>query len=125
MTLDLESVRNGDFEHLTCELDSAADDLGKGLVELFVQTVDKVTDFTGNTIVSEGGLTFDSFVEMLDRIEWSLDEDDELVKPSLMVHPDTAKKLPQGTPEQLQIIRDLEHRKHQELLARRRRRRLS
>ncbi|WP_022929176.1 hypothetical protein [Patulibacter americanus] len=125
MTLDLEAVRTANFEQLTLELDSAAEELGKGLVELFVDTIGKVTDFTGNTIKSKGGLTFESYVEMLERIEWSLDEDDQLVKPSLVVHPDTAKKFPQGTAEQLQTIRDLEDRKHRELLARRRRRRLS
>jgi hypothetical protein len=63
--------------------------------------------------------------EMLDKIEWTLDENDELSTPSIVMHPDTASKLPQPTPEQVKMIEKLKARKLEELLAKRRRRRLS
>jgi hypothetical protein len=62
---------------------------------------------------------------MLDKMEWQLDENDELSTPSIVMHPDTVSKLPQATPEQVKMIKELKARKLEELLARRRRRRLS
>ena len=63
---------------------------------------------------------------MLEKLEWSLDEDDQLVRPEIMMHPDAFKNLPsEPTPEEQAKLDELERRKHEELLARRRRRRLS
>lgn len=124
MTLDVQAVRRADLEQLPIGFDAAAEELGRSLIGLFVDTIGKVTDFTGNTIKSNG-LTFEAFYEALDQIEWSLDEDDELIKPTLAAHPETVKNMPTLTPEQEQMLRALEERKHQELLARRRHRRLS
>lgn len=125
MTADFEAIRIGDLEALAVEIDAAAEELGKEMVKLFIDSMDKVTEFTGNVIDVGGPLTFDHFYAMMDQIEWSLDDDDELVRPSLIAHPDTAKNLPNPTESQAAALRDLENRKRQELLARRRRRRLS
>ena len=62
---------------------------------------------------------------MLDKMEWKLDENDELSTPSIVMHPDTVPKLLQPTPDQVKMIEELKARKLEELLAKRRRRRLS
>ena len=84
-----------------------------------------MTTATGNTIDAGGAFTFEKFYEMLEMIEWTLDDDDELSHPSLVMHPEMADKLPEITPEQRARLDALKQRKHEELLARRRRRRLS
>lgn len=126
-TTHLEAVRDADFEALTVELDAAADELGKALVGMLIATLNKVTEKTGNVVQSGGsGFDFDALIEALDRIEWSLDENGELVMPQIVMHPDTAKMLPsEPTPEQQATLDELKQRKRDELLARRRTRRLS
>lgn len=124
---DRADVVNGNFEALLLQLDSASGELGEKLMAMFVKTVTAVTDSTGNVVKAEGGeFTFETFYEALDQMEWSLDENDELVMPSLVMHPETIKKLPtEQTPEQKTAMDDLKRRKREELLAQRRRRRLS
>jgi hypothetical protein len=129
VTADLNAVRDGDYEKLHVELDKAADSMAEQLVGYFVESLDKVTEGTGN-VVDVGGrpLSFELIHEMLDKIEFSVDENDELVMPSLVMHPDQAERLqdlPPLTPEQQQQLDELKERKREEALARRRRRRLS
>jgi hypothetical protein len=129
VTMDLKAVRAGDTDALFAELDSASEERAKGLVGLFVQTMHAVTEGTGN-VADAGGqaLGFDVIYDMLERIDFSVDANDELVMPSLFVHPDTAAKLqalPPLTPDQESKLAELKERKREEALARRRRRRLS
>jgi hypothetical protein len=127
MRWDRGDVEAGNFEALLLVLDSASNDLGEKLIAQFVKTLSSVTESTGNILHAEGEkFSFEMFVEMLEQIEWSLDDDDELSMPSLLMHPDQAKNLPSGaTPEQQATLEDLKRRKKEELLAKRRRRRLS
>ena len=138
-TLDLESERvgfeigweredaiSGNFDALLLQLDSASQELAKKLVEILFKTLGAVTESTGNVINAEGSPpTFELIYEMLDKIEYTLDEDDELEMPSLIMHPEMIKKLPKPTPDQEAAIEELKQRKREELLAKRRRRRLS
>jgi hypothetical protein len=128
VTADLKAVRAGDFAVLHGELDKAADRLAEGLVGFFVEGISKVTEGTGN-VVDAGGqkLSFEVVYEMLEKVEFSVDENDELVMPSLLMHPDQAEKLHEHgplTPEQERRMAELKQRKREEALARRRRRRL-
>lgn len=129
MKLDIEEIRAGDPVALVVELDRASAELARELVGMVVITLDKITEATGNVVSSENGLLdFDSFYAALDGIDWSLDEDGELVLPSFVMHPDTAAKaaeLPPLTAEQQAKMDALEVRKREEILARRRHRRLS
>lgn len=127
MRWDRDDVLIGNFEALLLQLDSASNELGEKLIAKFVETVSSVTESTGNVIDAKGEkFSFEMFVEMLETIEWSLDDDDELVMPSLLMHPNQAKNLPsEATPEQRAIVDELKRRKKEELLAKRRRRRLS
>ena len=121
-----EDVRYGDFEALQVKLVEAAEGYAEQLSKLLYGSLDKVTTATGNTHDAEGGpLTFEMLYEMLDKIEWTLDENDELSTPSLVMHPDMVSKFSQPTPEQTQMIEELKARKLEELRAKRRRRRLS
>jgi hypothetical protein len=121
-----EDVRDGNFEALQVKLVEAAEGYAEQLAKMLYGSLDKVTTATGNTFDAGGRpLTFEMLYEMLDKIEWTLDENDELSTPSLVMHPDTASKLPQPTPEQVKMIEGLKARKLEELLAKRRRRRLS
>ncbi len=125
ITMDVQAVRGGDFGLFHAELDSAADELGKGLVRMVVRTVDQVTESTGNVVKGEGEFTFELFYEALDKMEWSLTPDGDLSIPTLVMHPDMVEKLPDLTPEQESALEALKRRKHRELLAGRRSRRLS
>ncbi len=124
--VNAEDVRRGNFEGLQVKLVEAADGYAEQLSKMLYGHLDKVTTATGNTFDAGGRpLTFEMVYEMLDKIEWTLDDDDELSTPSLVMHPDTAAKLPTVTPEQLKMVEELKARKLEELLAKRRRRRLS
>jgi hypothetical protein len=121
-----EDIRDGNFEALQVKLVEAADGYAEQLAKMLYGNLDKITTATGNTFDAGGRPpTFEMVYEMLDKIEWTLDENDELSTPSLVMHPDTASKLPQPTPEQVRMIEELKARKLEELLAKRRRRRLS
>lgn len=129
VTADLNAVRAGDFTVLHVEMDGAADRLAEGLVGFFVEGMNKVTEGTGN-VVDAGGqkVSFELIYEMLEKVEFSVDENDELVMPSLLMHPTQAEKLQElepPTPDQERRLAELKQRKREEALARRRRRRLS
>lgn len=120
----LSAIRAGDVAEFVTGLDAASEQLAEQLVRVLLSTVDKVVEGTGNVVDAGGSLTFESFYEMLDKIAWSLDDQGELSLPTLVLHPDTARKLPVLTQAQQEMIEALKQRKREELLARRRRRRL-
>lgn len=129
VTGDLNGVREGDFAVLLAEMDVASEQLAKGLVESVVENLNQLTEGTGN-VVDAGGrpFSFEMLYEMLEKMEFSVDENGELVMPSLVMHPDQAKRLqelPPLTPEQEHKMAELKERKKGEALARRRRRRIS
>jgi len=127
MGWDRDDVLAGNFEALLLQLDCASKALGEKLIARLVETLSSVTESTGNVVHAEGKkFSFEMLVEMLEKIAWSLDDDDELAMPSLLMHPDQTKNLPsEATPEQRAVLNDLMRRKKEELLAKRRRRRLS
>jgi hypothetical protein len=121
-----KDVRDGNFEALQMKLVDAAEEYATHLSKMLYGSLDKITTATGNTFDAGGHpLTFEMLYEMLDKIEWTLDENDALSTPTLVTNPDMASKLPQPTPEQVKMIEELKARKLEELLAKRRRRRLS
>lgn len=129
VTADLNAVRDGDYGQLYAALDEASDSMAEQLVGLFVETLNKVTEGTGN-VVDAGGkpLSFEVIYETLEKLEFSINGDDELVMPQIVMHPDQYEKvkdLAPPTPEQQRMLDELKERKLEEALARRRRRRLS
>jgi hypothetical protein len=129
VTSDLKAVRAGDYERLYEAMHESADSMAEQLVGYFVEGMGKVTEGTGN-VTDAGGrpFGFDVLYEGLEKLEFSVDENDELVMPSLVMHPTQAEKLrdlPPLTDEQQRKLDELKERKREEALARRRRRRLS
>lgn len=125
----MKAVRDGDYEQLYEAMFESADAMAEQLVGYFVESMGKVTEGTGN-VVDAGGrrFGFDVLYETLEKLEFSVDENDELVMPSLVMNPAEAKKLqdlPPLTDAQQQALDELKERKREEALARRRRRRLS
>jgi hypothetical protein len=129
VTSDLDAVRSGDYEQLYKAMFESADAMAEQLVGYFVETIGKVTEGTGNVIDAGGRpFGFDVFYETLEKLEFSIDENDELVMPQLVMNPTDAEKLrdlPPLTQEQQRMLDELKQRKREEALARRRRRRLS
>lgn len=129
VTSDLKAVRAGDYERLYEAMYESAGSMAEQLVGHFVESMGKVTEGTGN-VTDAGGrpFGFDVLYETLEKLEFSVDENDELVMPSLVIHPTQAEKLrdlPPLTDEQQRKLDELKERKREEALARRRRRRLS
>jgi len=129
VTSDLNAVRDGDYDRLYEAMFESADVMAEQLVGYFVESMGKVTEGTGN-VVDAGGrpFGFEVLYESLEKLEFSVDENDELVMPSLVMNPVDAEKLrdlPPLTDEQQRMLDHLKQRKREEALARRRRRRLS
>lgn len=122
-TMSLDAVREGDVETFVIELDKASAQVRDGYARGLFSALRSVTSATGNVTRANGPLTFEVMYEMLDRREWTLTEDDELSMPSFVGAPGTRSL--QLTPEQGARLAALHERKLRELLARRRRRRLS
>jgi len=129
VTSDLKAVRAGDYEQLYEAMYESADSMAEQLVGYFVEGMGKVTEGTGNVTDADGRpFGFDVLYETLEKLEFSVDENDELVMPSLVMHPTQAEKLRDLAPltdEQQRKLDELKERKREEALARRRRRRLS
>jgi hypothetical protein len=127
MSSSVDALRACDIDALTAAIDEGAEELGKALVGMFISTIDKVTEKMGNVVAAKGkSFDFETVIEALEKIEWTLYDNDELVLPQFVMHPDTAKNLPaEPTPEQAARLDELTQRKREELLARRRTRRLS
>jgi hypothetical protein len=126
--MDVNAVREGDLSNFLLQIGSAAEELAKAMVGGMVQTLDKVTEATGNVVKGSGEIDFDAIYAALEGLEWSIDDAGELVKPTMVMHPETAKKvmqLPELTEEQKEKLAALEARKREEARARRRTRRIS
>lgn len=129
VTFDLKAVRDGDYEQLYRAMFESAEAMAEQLVGYFVESMGKVTEGTGN-VVDAGGrpFGFEVLYEGLEKLDFSVDQNDELVMPSLVINPADAEKLrdlPPLTDEQQRMLDDLKERKREQTLARRRRRRLS
>lgn len=129
VTADLNSVRDGAYEQLHAEIYAGAESMAEQLVGFLVDGLNKVTEATGNSVNAGGKrLDHDVMYEVLEKMEFSLDKNDELVMPTLIMHPDQAEKLrdlPPPTEAQRRKMEELKVRKKEEALARRRSRRLS
>lgn len=124
-TTDLAAVRDGDASAYVTQVDLAADALKDAMLKHVFETLGKVTEATGNVVSAAGKPPFEAIYEMLDKIEWSLDDDDQLSFPTLVGGPGAIAKLGEVDAEQRRMLDELLRRKHEGLLARKRRRLLS
>jgi hypothetical protein len=124
-TTEVAAVRAGDAEAYAQQLDAAAEQLERSLMEHLFDTMRKLTAATGMVTDATGRPTFEAIYEMLDRKEWSLTEDDQLAMPTIVGGSAVRNLFSTLTEEQQGRLDDLLRRKYEELIARKRRRRLS
>jgi hypothetical protein len=124
-TLRRGPIRRGDLVALWLSIDDIAQQSAIGMAKGMFATLDTVTAATGNVFDAAGKSTYEAMLEMLETIEWSLTDDGQLSMPTMVVGPGFMEKLPPPTPEESARMEELQERKLNELLARRRRRRLS
>lgn len=125
LTMVVPAVRDGDIDALVIQLDSAAEQLREGMARTLFGALNVITNATGNVLEAKGPPTFESIYEGLEKMEWSLTDDDDLSMPTIVLSPEAMAALPPETDEQRALMEQLRQRKLRELLARRRRRRLS
>ena len=101
LTLSEDLIRGTDLVALADEMDAASAEYARQVVAHMLQTVSVVREATGNVVHSgDQPVSFEHIYAMLERIEFSLDENDELAMPSLVMHPDTVTRLEPATPDQ-------------------------
>lgn len=122
--LSRNDVIAGNIEALLLLIDSASEDLSKGLAERLFASLSTVTEATGNVVDAKDKSVYDAMIEMMETIELTLDDDGELSLPSLWMNPKTMENLPTPTPEQEARMEEIKKERLDELLARRRSRRL-
>ena len=126
ITTSLTAVRSADYDTFVVEVDRAAEKLRESLASGFIQDIGTITQATGNSVDAGGELTFETLYDLMEKMEWTLDDDGELSVPSLVTSPSMAEKLRAlETPETLAAMEELKARKYREALARRPSRRLS
>jgi hypothetical protein len=123
-SMSRNSAIRGDVEALLLLIDSLSEQLAKGLVESLFGSLNTVTEATGNVVDASGKPTIEAIIEALETIELGLTDDDELSFPTIVMSPSAMEKLPTPTPEQEARIEKLKKERLEELLARRRHRRL-
>jgi hypothetical protein len=123
-SMSRDSAIQGDVEALLLLADSLSEDLAKGLAESIFGSLNTVTEATGNVIDAAGKPTYEAIIEALETIELGLTDDGELSLPTIFMSPSAMEKLPPPTPEQEARVEKLKKERLEELLARRRHRRL-
>jgi hypothetical protein len=113
-----------DVETLLLLADSLSEGVAKGLAESLFGSLNTVTEATGNVVDAKGKSTYEAIIEALETIELGLTDDDELSLPKIYMGPSALENLPPPTPDQEARIEELKKERLEELLARRRHRRL-
>jgi hypothetical protein len=126
VTTSLEAVRSADYDGFAVDVHKYAEELREDLAAGFYENISTITEATGNVVDAGGELTFGKLYELMEKMEWNLNDDGELSIPSMIMHPSMVEKLRAlETPETLAAMEELIARKYEEALARRPRRRLS
>lgn len=125
-----ESVELGDADALIATLDDAAEEYHAGLSEALFAGMDQLTDGTGLKVDAAGREFFESYYEMLDKVEIPFDENGAISESFVLVaNPETAEIIEKAraafSPEQHMKLNALIEKKRDEARARRRTRRLS
>ena len=93
--LSIDEVPGLTPEKIRQKLDQVAEEMARQMAQSMFSTIEEAVDAAGNKIDAQGkSLTPDLFLEMLERIELSFDDDGNWLPPTMIVHPDfwAAKK---------------------------------
>jgi hypothetical protein len=124
-SMSREDVLQGRIVPLLLLVDDASRQLAEGLAKNMIQTLNTITSATGNITNASGRPMIEVLIEALETIELTLNDNDELEMPSVLMNPADVAKLPKPTPDQERRLEEVRQRRLEELLARRRSRRLS
>ena len=82
------------LEEILQKLDKLAEELGRQWGVATIQKIIKETEASGQVVNSEGrGFTQEAFLEMMNRLEISFDENDEPELPVMVMNSNTARKV--------------------------------
>lgn len=111
----------GDF-HLAVY--QTAERMEDAMTRHMFQHISEVTEATGNVVRANGGSMWEASLEMLETIHLSFDQDGVPTLPTLVVNPETHKKMGDPPPDFVKRLNEIVLRRRDEWLARRRTRRL-
>jgi len=122
-----EDIRLCDTSALATQMDSAADQQLAVVMPHFFEVIKRASDAAG-TAIDAGGKPFDfeMWLEMLGKVDFDFDDQGNPDLPTLIMHPDQAKRLQAVPPtvQQQKAFADLIERKRSEYHARQRHRKL-
>ncbi len=130
-TVQIDDAIRGEFDSLYIALDDAAHSALASLMPQFFSSLTEVMEATGQTVdATETGFTPEKLIEVLDKVEWSFNDDGTPNLPTLVMSPQAhAKTLEiwerEWTKEHDAQLAALTERKREAYFARRRNRRLS
>lgn len=126
--LSLDAVRHTRVDHFTAFLAEIAETYTQELGRDMIRNIGEITSAIGNVFnATDTPLTFDTFLDMLDRMPMDFDEDGNAQMPTVIIPPQLTKVIKswQLTPAQLQRRDEIIRRKRAEFDAAKRTRRLS
>lgn len=94
LAIKYESIVNNDIQRLFEFINSFIEGFTSQVVTKMFETISDACDKTGNVVKqSDHATKADSFLAMLKAVEFSVDENGEVLLPQLHVHPNGAKAL--------------------------------
>jgi hypothetical protein len=122
VTANVQDAANGAVDPFLAMVFELADAFGSQLTQGMLAHISDVCDASGQTIDAGGRDFIDVMIETLETVEMSFNEDGN-PNLTMVVHPDTAKKLRDKTPtpEQEERIQQILERRREEWNASRRR----
>jgi hypothetical protein len=129
LTQTPQDIVDGRLDNFLASLDEAAEEYAHQFGKQFYEYLSRVTEAIGNVVDAKDRPFFDSFYEMLEKIDLRFDEEGRVQQGwELHVNPANAEKLVKDldnmTPDQHAKLDALIERKRQEFNARRRNRRI-
>lgn len=121
--VDVADMRGGKLDELIVAIATMADQLREGLERQLFAHLDSLTAATGLTFDAAGRDFGEVWLEALEAMDYEVDEDGELILPTLVVGSNT--EFQALTPEQEVRLTEILDAKREEAIARRPRRRLS
>lgn len=106
VSFHFDIAREGRVEDFINLLISAGEEYVSQLEQSLVRVLHEVTEATGGVIDAQGEpLTFDHIIELIEKVELASDEDGGLSLPTILMNPETRKKLESKAPTPDQITR--------------------
>jgi hypothetical protein len=125
ISVELDCFLNTDTEQFRDALYNFSNEAVEQMKKHFFEVFPQICDATGNNVNAQGKNVWDAYLEMLETMEMSFDENGNH-NTTLVVHPDTARKIRENppTPEQIAKGNEIIERKKKEYYAQKRTRRL-